>query len=63
MTITVNCECCEGKNKAPIDMMDVWFCTKRKAAVAGPGFPLAAPSVKIEKSDVDILIQHLCLYL
>lgn len=27
---TVNCECCEGKNKAPIDMMDVWFCTKRK---------------------------------
>ncbi|MBW3004991.1 DNA-directed DNA polymerase, partial [Candidatus Woesearchaeota archaeon] len=27
---TFNCECCEGKNKAPIDMMDVWFCTKRR---------------------------------
>ena len=27
---TVNCECCEGKNKAPIDMLDAWFCTKRR---------------------------------
>jgi DNA polymerase elongation subunit (family B) len=27
---THGCECCEGKNKAPIDMMDVWFCTKRR---------------------------------
>ncbi len=27
---TFNCACCEGKNKAPIDMMDVWFCTKRR---------------------------------
>ncbi|MBW3002741.1 DNA-directed DNA polymerase [Candidatus Woesearchaeota archaeon] len=27
---THGCECCEGKNKAPIDMMNVWFCTKKK---------------------------------
>lgn len=27
---TVNCECCEGKNKAPIDMLDAWFCTKKR---------------------------------
>ncbi|MEM4264098.1 MAG: DNA-directed DNA polymerase [Candidatus Woesearchaeota archaeon] len=27
---TFNCTCCEGKNKAPIDMMDVWFCTKKR---------------------------------
>jgi len=32
---TVNCECCEGKNKAPIDMMDVWFCTKKKGFASG----------------------------
>jgi len=27
---THGCDCCEGRNKAPIDMMDVWFCTKKK---------------------------------
>lgn len=27
---TANCGCCEGMNKAPIDMMNVWFCTKRR---------------------------------
>ena len=27
---TFNCECCEGKNKAPIDMMNIWFCTKKR---------------------------------
>ena len=27
---TFNCSCCEGKNKAPIDMMNVWFCTKKR---------------------------------
>ncbi|MBW2972827.1 DNA-directed DNA polymerase [Candidatus Woesearchaeota archaeon] len=27
---TVNCSCCEGKNKAPIDMIDAWFCTKKR---------------------------------
>jgi len=32
---TVNCKCCEGKNKAPIDMMDVWFCTKKKGFASG----------------------------
>ena len=27
---TVNCSCCEGKNKAPVDMIDAWFCTKKR---------------------------------